>query len=372
MNYIQRLKAVMEGGKPDKIPWSPNLAYWWQFQDPEFLKKGEKDVLKDFGCTPLIRCHEPGAAPEDWNHIRMYDTDYGKCSVETVVGDGEKYLNIKTPLGELQAKYVLTSIGNTWFLKEYPVKTLDDYKIVDCLFENITLTPNYTRYEELRRQYGDEVLFFVMLAPELTLKSAYQAMLEFWVGTENLIFDVFDYPEVVLKTMKKIQAVNLRAAEISAESPAEYFSTWEDSSTTNISPTQYEAYIMPEIAAWCEVLHKHGKKYIQHACGLIKELLLLMVRSGVDGVESITPKPMGNLSMKEAAQILPEHVVMIGGIDAVTMENTSCEELCQYVENLLEEMRGHRFILANADSCPPNVSHEKLAAIGKIVENFKV
>lgn len=372
MKYAERLKTVLEGGKPDRVPWSPNLAYWWQFQDPEFLKKGEKQVLEDFGCTPLIRCHEPSVLPSDWEDIRMYDTDYGKCSVETIIEDDVKYMNIKTPVGDLQAKYIHTPNGDTWFLQEHPVKSIDDYKIVDCLFENITLTPNYTRYEELTKQYGDDVLFFVMLAPALTLKSAYQSMLEFWVGMENLIFDVFDYPEVVENTMKKIQQVNLRAAEISAESPAEYFSTWEDSSTTTLSPAQYEEYIMPEIATWCEILHKHGKKYIQHACGLIKNLLPLMAKSGVDGIESITQKPMGDLTMKEAVEILPEHVALIGGIDASIMEQTTCQELCEYAKNLLEEMRGHRFILANSDSCPPNVSHEKFIALGKIVEEFQL
>ncbi len=371
MNYVQRLKSVLEGKKPDRIPWSPNLAYWWNFQDSDFLKKGEKDVLVDFGCTPLIRCHEPGFFKADWDHIRMFQTDYGNCSVETIIEGDTKYLEIKTPIGDLQAKYIHTSIGDTWFLKEHPVKSIDDYKVVDCLFENMTLTPDYTRYEELAKQYGDDVLFFVMLTPELTLKSAYQSMIEFWVGMENLIYDVFDYPEVVINTMKKIQAVNLRAVEISAESPAEYFSTWEDSSTTNISPSQYREYIMPEIARWCEVLHGHGKKYIQHACGLIKDLLPMMAESGVDGIESITPKPMGNITMKEAAEMLPEHVALIGGIDAVTMENSSCDELCEYVKNLLIDMKGYRFVLANSDSCPPNVSHEKFIKIGEIVAEFE-
>lgn len=370
MNYVERLKTVLEGGKPDRIPWSPNLAYWWQFQDPEFLKKGEKDVLVDFGCTPLIRCHEPGFAPDDWVDIRMYDTSYGECSVETIIEGDVKYMNIKTPVGNLQAKYIHTTVGDTWFLKEHPVKDIEDYKIVDCLCDHITFTPNYTRYEELVKQYGDDVLFFVMLAPQLNLKTAYQAMLEFWVGMENLIYDVFDYPEIVEHTMKKLQEVNMRAVEISAESPAEYFSTWEDSSTTNVSPAQYEKYIMPEIASWCELLHKHGKKYIQHACGLLKDILPLMGKSGIDGIESITPKPMGDITMKEAAEMLPEHVALIGGIDASIIEQSSCAELCDYVRDLLEDMRGYRFVLANSDSCPPNVSHEKFIEIGKIVAEF--
>lgn len=371
MNYVERLKAVLEGNTPDRVPWSPNLAYWWQFQNPEFLKKGEHKVLMDFGCTPLIRCHEPSMEKDDWNEIRMYDTDYGECSIQEIV-DGEiKYKEIKTPIGSLEAKYVRTPMGDTWFLEEHPIKTIDDYKIVDCLFENITLTPNYSQYEAVMKKYGEEVLFFVMLAPEVTLKSAYQSMLEFWVGMENLNYDIIDYPEIVENTIKKIEMVNMRAAEICAESPAKYFSTWEDSSTTTLSPTQYAQYIMPEIAGWCEILHKHGKKYIQHACGLIKNLLPFIAESGVDGIESITPKPMGDLTMKEAFEMLPKDMVLIGGIDASVMEQTSCEELCHYVENLLEEMRGHRFILANSDSCPPNVSHEKFIAIGKIVEKFQ-
>lgn len=45
--------------------------------------------------------------------------------METVIEGDVKYMNIKTPAGNLQDKYVHTPVGDTWFLKEHSVKDID-------------------------------------------------------------------------------------------------------------------------------------------------------------------------------------------------------------------------------------------------------
>ena len=47
------------------------------------------------------------------------------------------------------------------------------------------------------------------------------------------------------------------------ESPADAFVTWEDTSTTNISPSLFERYIMPEMNRWGQVVHAATRGNVQ-------------------------------------------------------------------------------------------------------------
>lgn len=366
MTNRERLINTIKGIQTDKVPWSPNLAYWWQNQPEEITGQGEVEFLQSIGCDPLIRGHKP----EDGYMLYMYNVDYGNCKVSTKESETEKVTLIETPEGNLTAKYILTPDGKTWFLTEHPVKEEEDYKKVNCLFDNMTLTPDFTEYEKIEKQYGEDILLMPMLAPELNMKSSFQALLEFWVGTEELVYAVADYPEVVEETLEHMKRVSIEAAKICADSPAEFFTTWEDTSTTNISPSYYEEYILPEINEWCRILHEKNKCYIQHACGHLKDVISLMGGSLIDGIESISPPPTGNIEVWEAAEKIPSNMVLIGGIEPTAFLHSSLEELEVYVKNLLTRMKGKRFVLANSDSCPPGVELEKFKLVTKIVNEF--
>ena len=47
--------------------------------------------------------------------------------------------------------------------------------------------------------------------------------------------------------------------------------------------------------------------------------------------------------------------------------NSSLQELECCVEQLLQTMKGRRFVLANSDSCPPHVAYEKFSKVSEIL-----
>lgn len=369
MTPRQRLLAALKGEKVDRIPWSPNLAYWTSFQSKEIMEMCEVELLESMGADPLIRGHHPNPPRDkEWSHLRSYDTVYHNCSIENVVDGNTRTMHIKTKIGDLKAVYVLSPEGATWFLCEHPIKTQDDYKIVKYFFDNMELIPNFKDFDDAAALYGERALIVAMLAPEINVKSSFQSLVEFWVGTEELAYAVEDYPEEVDMVVEAMRKVNRRAAEISADSNAEAFITWEDTSTTNISPAYYERYILPEINEWCTILQAKGKMYIQHACGHLAGLMDLMGSSKINGIESISPPPTGNITMKDARAALPADKFLIGGIEPTVLLNSNMEELEAYTRELLRDMEGYPFILANSDSCPPGVDFEKFVMVSKLVK----
>lgn len=181
---------------------------------------------------------------------------------------------------------------------------------------------------------------------------------------------MYDFPEVVEECLAVMEKVSVRSVEISVNSEAEGFIFWEDSSTTNISPDFFRKYTAPVIHKWGEMIHKHDKYLIHHACGQIRDLLPLMNKTAIDMVESISPPPTGNIDLDEAFTLLDNDKGLIGGIEPTFYEQCNMNELEERVNYLCSMSKGRKFILANSDSCPPGVTYEKLKEVGRIVRSL--
>ena len=85
-------------------------------------------------------------------------------------------------------------------------------------------------------------------------------MLERWCGTVDLVYALYDFPEVVEECLSVIQEKDMETVKNALKSSAEGFSLREDSGTTNINPDMLEQYTAPEINQWGKMIHDSGKQ----------------------------------------------------------------------------------------------------------------
>lgn len=357
MSVKQRLLSSIKGEKVDRLPWSPFLAYLWESLPNSIQKQGQFNFLESIGADPLIR-----------GVYNLFKIVYNNCEVTQSTKNDEQLIEYSTPLGKLTAVKKYSTHGNTWFTQVHPVKNEKDLEILAYIYKNMEVVKQFDEFYEYYKIVGENGL--IVPAIGIDSKTCFQSMVEYWLGTEQLSYALYDFPEYVEEALKAMNMVSLKTAEISAESKAEAFLSWEDTSTTNISPKLYEKYILPEINSYCDIVHSSEKLYLQHACGHLRALMPLIASSKIDAIESISPPPTGNIELWDAKKILGENIAIIGGIEPTKLLYLNKEELKNYVNNLLNNMRGTRFIPANSDSCPPGVSIEKLELIGSLVKNF--
>ena len=361
MTSKERMLAALRGEPADRAAWAPFLAYWWETGAPEHVrKKGMPHFMRSAGADVLLRGF---TCP----HKKRYNQTI--VSHETTGNPDVRTTRFRTPVGELIAESRFSPAGDTWFLTGHPVKTEADLKTLAFIARDSILEPSYDDYETLQAENPD-ALIVPNLAPEG--KSSFQSLLEYWIGTEELCYMLADMPEAVEDTLSAMQALSLQAARIAAASTAEVFLSWEDTSTTNLSPAWYEKYVLPEINQWCDILHGAGKLYIQHACGHLRALAPLIAGSRIDGIESVSAPPTGDITPWELAALLPPHMAMISGIEPTFFMNATIPALEAHVEFLCRTFAGKRFILANADSCPPSVSIDKFAAVARATKEHGV
>jgi len=357
MTSKQRLLNSLKGIETDYLAWSPFLAYFWDFQPEEIRQRGLLEFYKEIDADALFR-----------GYCTLIKKEYKDTNIKENIIGNEKKIIYETKFGNLEFLYVYAEKSRTWFLKEHPIKDEEGFKRLINLYKNLKITKHFTKYENGLKLVGDDGLLIPIIGSEM--KTSFQALLESWVGTVNLTYAIYDFPELVEETLSVMREKSLEAVNIASESGAESFIFWEDSSTTNISPNQFTKYIAPEINDWGNILHSNNQMLVHHACGLIKDLIPLMAKTNIDIIESISPPPTGNIYTYEAQKMLPDSIGLVGGIDAVMLEKSSLDELYKYTKDIIMKTDTKRFILGNSDSCPPDVEIEKFKMISKLVKEF--
>jgi uroporphyrinogen-III decarboxylase len=354
----RRLLSAIKGQETDYTPFSPFLAYYFDFLPQDTRNKGDLIYLKEMGADPLLR----GA-------LQAYSINHKGAGISDIVKGGKRVLTRSFKKGRLISEYTYSETAKSWFLSGHPVKSLDDLNIFIEMMKETEVRSEIDKTNESIRALGEDGLQLAVLG--MDMKSAFQNLMENWLGTENLIYFCMDYPDEINEALRLMNAVNIKTVEYTAASEASACLSWEDSSTTNINPSMYREYIMPEISKWCALLGQAGKPYIQHACGHIKDLLPFFAEQGNTSVESISPPPTGNVTVKEADAVLPKSVSIIGGIEATHFLNDRIDKLLEYVEEVLYTVKGRGFVLSNSDSCPPGVEYEKFIRIAQFVKSHK-
>jgi uroporphyrinogen-III decarboxylase len=372
MTSRERLLAALRGQPVDRLPWSPFLAYWWEHQPQALQDRGQIQFLREIGADALLRGFTtPFASSDLWGQssYSSFSQRIPHCEVRRSESGADVRVWFETPVGTLTQLGRRSEQGNTRFLVEHPVKRRADYKILSYIVERMVIVPDCTAVTNEIAAVGEDGLSAPLISP--FGKTPFQSLVEHFVGTEQLVFDLMDYPEEVEALLAVMSARAEEAVRISAASPAEAFITWEDSSTTNVSPALFRRYIFPEMQRWAAIMHDAGKLLLHHACGHLRALLPIIAEEGVDAVESLSPPPTGNIEIWDAQAILGPRTGLVGGIEPVHFLNLDLPGLRAYVEELLARMDHRCWILANSDSCPPGVTQEKFRLVTEIVKSHQ-
>lgn len=378
MTPRQRLLAALRGQEVDRIPWSPYLVWWWENQSQIIQSMGQPAFIRYVGADCLLRGFSTVCkSSRIWTAVHTDAIDFtlpfmdDRCEFREHEKNGEFMYQFVTPVGSLQMASRYGGKALVPIPKEYPVKTKEDYKVLSYLVENMQFAPNFEPNDRAIRMLGEDGLYVPVVTP--LLKTPFQALLEHFVGVQNLAYHMADFRETVEDLLALMNARARETLLIAAESPAEVLITYESSSTRTMSPAWFALYVAPVIRDWAQILHSANKLLLHHACGHLRGLLPIMADEGADAIESVTPPSLGDVEIWNAQKALEGRVGIIGGIEAVFFERCTLEELRSYLtDTLLPRIDPRRFILANADSCPLGVTFEKFQIVTDVVRQWKV
>ncbi len=371
MTGRERLTAVLRGQAPDRVPFAPLIARYYIKSLPEMGIPLE--TLGDI--TPY----------RDQTYI-MQDTNFYELEAQRFVGGDILYRHVypyklvydasikpfsrqesgltvngfDTPQGTIYEEVACS--GGTDFITRHMINTPDELRIFDYVIRHTRATPLYDYFHQLDALAGDDGI--VSLTGPLT---PIQEMLQFKMGVMNTVMLLQDERTLMEEVFEHMQQLHRSIYQLYRECDALATFTYEDTSTTVMSPDWYTRYCVGPLDEYAEILHSNDKIHIVHMCGKISLLTDAIRRGRMDGIDSVCPPSTGDLEPGDALKQIGK--VIIGGLNPVELVHNDVAGVLNYTKKQLRQVGdGRGFILSTGDSTAAFTPMENLKAIAQYMK----
>jgi hypothetical protein len=202
-------------------------------------------------------------------------------------------------------------------------------------------------------------------------RSPVSQMLAQWTGAVNLTYLLADAREEVEKTFEALgrAADGAYEAIVGCDTP---FVELPDNLSGEVVTPFFKRYQFDYYLRRLEQLHAVGKTVGTHLDGTMKGILPLLVATGLDFIESITPKPTGDVAIEDLRDLAGPDIILFGGIPgAMFAPPFGRDDIRRQVEKVIEcEWERGKFILGSADQVPPNGDIDLVTYVGELVEEL--
>ena len=365
MTGRERILAAFRGEKADFVPFSPNIYQWFYYRLANGKLPAEVaqarhpfDVLRYLGADILARWDTQRATKETYTAGEFSETYSGETGAKEPlttsfnrypVGKSRCERRFTSSHGTLTEAWEYTKEAGADFLSEYWWKSWDDYAAVRFMLESREYTFDANEFHDWVNRVGDDGVVMVHLT-QSPLKTFH------WLaGAENASLFMIDHPEEMQALARVHESKALALLEKIVDiADAEIFISLDNLDSLFYPPYFYKDYCRSFFARAAETIHRHGKRFVVHACGHNRALLPLVGESGVDCLEGITPPPMGDVELDEARKLAgSEGFVVNGGMDAHHLEtgNDAGARIDEHTRLLFKSMGDkRRFIFASSCS----------------------
>ena len=334
-----RFEAALKGDLPDRVP----FVIW-----NNKLPGGTVDeALLEAGACVVVKSS-------------LYDVELEGVDVETETwigrdGHQRRRTLYHTPAGDLERVDSLRP--HTVWHETFPFCDEGDYDALLALVESRRFIPRYDRYLRDDAAYGEHGI-----GRPATESTPMHEIIYGLLGVEAFAREWFDHRDHVVALYNALLDARRRRLPLLAQSPASYFVVEANIAVEIVGTQRFKEYYVSAIEEACQVLHAAGKLAGAHLDGDNRVLAPLVARTSLDFIESFTPPPDCDLSIREARLLWPGKAlycnfpssVHLGGADAV---RARAREL------LHEAAPGAGFLLGVLEDVPHNDTLLPLAQI---------
>ncbi len=362
MTQRERLLAPFRGEMPDRPAWVADLGYWY----PAMREQGLLDPRYE-GPEGYDRLHRDlGVCMYYGRGGSTYTARYeGGVEAGTEEEGGVRERWWRTPAGEISDHWEYIPTSHCWAHVEYAVKTADDLRVVQDMFSRLRYEPASESFTRASEAVGDDGLP-ISAVPRGPLAS----LMTDWCGVMTTCYLIADEPAAVEDTLATIEDATEPAFDAIAEGPAELLH-WCDNLDSNTYTSYFDRYMRDCYSRRLELLHAAGKSVVTHLDGFVRGLLPKLVEVGFDGVESITPGPVGDVEIEELRGLCgSDDTIIWGGIPgAMFAPPWTAGDMREHTIRLLDALaEGGKLIVGSADQVPPDGDIELCRVIADTIE----
>lgn len=383
-SFREKIRNVFRHEKTGGIVWQPRIYYWYYgnglqnrlpegYTDDSMLKdlnnrfQPYQEVPDKYKHKTLIDIYADLKAspryPEETLGIRVFRVALkrdDRITTKSVLGKDDQVVSVtQTPLGELRA------VRNGERLVEYPVKTLDDVRVMKYILEDRDVDVKFDAegFKIADRVFGEDGV----VQAWIPVRSPLQTLIIDYMGLENAVYALNDYPEEIDDLLKVIEKPYDKIFDVIIKSPVEILNFGENIDANLTAPPIFARHLVPYYRKRVKQIQQSGKFCHIHMDGSLKPLLPLINAGGFDAIEAATPKPQGDVGLEELKDALGK-TILLDGIPAILFTSRySCKYLEEFAIKIVKTFSPN-LILGVSDEAPPSADIEKVRFISDLLQ----
>lgn len=296
--------------------------------------------------------------------IRQFDD---VVKIRTQYSEREGTILYETPHGSLIEKVKRTQ-DETWRTVDFPVKRREDFAALRWLYAHM-----HYHFDEAAFDQGDAYVGPRGWPQFWVPKSPYQALAQWWMRLEDLIYCLADCRAELEDLLHVIDDAydGLYEELIPHGTPGtgklRILNFGENLHEQLMSPRYFEKYFFPFYEKRVGQLRGAGIYTHVHMDGFFKHLLPMLRHLPFDGLEALTPVPQGDVTLEEMKEHIGEKI-LLDGIPAVYfLPDYSREELMECVEKVVD-LFAPNLVLGVSDEVPEGAPEEAITRLQMVAD----
>ncbi len=356
-------RGVIKGTSKGKIIWQPRIGCWYTDRTyygdklpEEYKGMTLPEVYRQLGCS--ARIYEYGRCFVKKDHPRVQRSS-------RKLNDLDIEYSAKTPAGTIT--FITSKTESSWHYKtkKWWITCEEDMKVAAWIEERCSWSWDEAAYRKISKKWGD-LGMPTMFMPRVNIQHLYIDMM----GVEEATYAMCDYPETVDRYFHILDESHHRLIDAINKSPFENINFGDNLHAGTLSPSLFCKYVLPAYQKRNELLHKANKFTHSHWDGDTKALLPFARECGLDGIEAITPKPQGDVTLDEVKEALGKNMYLIDGVAAILFDVIyPIEELVKQVKQVIQ-LFAPRLVLGISDEISATGDIQRIKLVGKIVDEY--
>lgn len=348
----------------DKVLWQPRLEEWIfrnRMNDtlPDRFKKLEYlEIYDELRCSVRYAAHAGIEGYMEPNDIETTQERKGEYLFNTA----------KSPSGEITAVVHEIWEGDKLVnsrIDQFPVKTPNDVKVLIDIVERTKFKANLEAFKAAEANVGQRGEPTIFLS-----SSGFTELIKNHCGLLDTFYLLNDYPEVIEEYLEACDRRDDRMVDAALQLPCRIFNLGDHATDEFTPPPIAKKYMMPRWQRLSKRLHDNNRFIHSHWDGNSKTILPLLMDSGLDSVEALTPLPMGNISLEEIKKAVGDKLVVLDLLPAIHfLPSYSTQEVLDFAKKVID-MFAPRLILGVSDEISSVGEIEKIEAVTNLVESI--
>ncbi len=343
------------GGRP---AWFADLSYWHAAHtrlgdlDPRWAGDGIAALHREMGCGLYLAPTEP------------FRVTFA-CETERREEPPHTIITHHTPHGDLRE--VITDLADamTWDHTEYLLKSADDLPALQWLVERMRCEPDLAAVEHRVAITGD-LGVPVVCAPRSPLARLFVQ----WAGVQAASLALFAAPDAMRHLLATLDAQDDEAYRLCAAAPSPLVMIPDNLTGDVWGPAFFGEHAGEIYRRRAAQMRAAGKIVVTHLDGRMHGLIGAVAETGLDGIEGLTPAPLGDLEIEQVREAAGDPAVVLwGGIPGLMFTpHWSEEDFERAVRRAVEAWATDpRTVLGVGDQVPPDGLLARVRRVGEIL-----